>query len=159
MLVFVFITFVFLSWKIFCEWEYVPGTIQLPVGSWQAALSITVQVVGGPRDTNCRHPTLSVNHLQLSELHIHAKPQAAMTRKLPWKRESEASSSNSARNTTAQSPKLPTARQNESRHVLRTPVSRRHVRRVLDSGTKRKMILIPSHPDKNTVIGNDVLVH
>ncbi|KAJ4864950.1 hypothetical protein T069G_01480 [Trichoderma breve] len=56
-----------------------------------------------------------------------------MTRKLPWKRESEFSSSNSARNTRAQSPKLPTARQYESRDVLRTPVSRRHVRRVLDS--------------------------
>ncbi|KAL6829923.1 hypothetical protein V8C40DRAFT_238810 [Trichoderma camerunense] len=56
-----------------------------------------------------------------------------MTRKLPWKRESEASTSNSARNTTAKSPKLPTARQYENRDVLRTPVSRRHVRRVLDS--------------------------
>ncbi|KKP05049.1 hypothetical protein THAR02_02836 [Trichoderma harzianum] len=56
-----------------------------------------------------------------------------MTRKLPWKRESESSSSNSARNTTAKSPELPTARQYENRDVLRTPVSRRHVRRVLDS--------------------------
>ncbi|KAL6807687.1 hypothetical protein GGI42DRAFT_253507 [Trichoderma sp. SZMC 28013] len=56
-----------------------------------------------------------------------------MTRKLPWKRESESSPSNSARNTAAQSPKLPAARQYENRDVLRTPVSRRHVRRVLDS--------------------------
>ncbi|KAL7916059.1 hypothetical protein GGI35DRAFT_485478 [Trichoderma velutinum] len=56
-----------------------------------------------------------------------------MTRKLPWKRESESSPNNSARNTAAQSPKLPPARQYEKRDVLRTPVSRRHVRRVLDS--------------------------
>ncbi|KAK0764118.1 hypothetical protein N5P37_003513 [Trichoderma harzianum] len=56
-----------------------------------------------------------------------------MTRKLPWKRDSESSSSNSARNTKAQSPKLPPARKYENQDVLRTPVSRRHVRRVLDS--------------------------
>ncbi|KAF3068864.1 hypothetical protein CFAM422_007899 [Trichoderma lentiforme] len=72
-----------------------------------------------------------------------------MTRKLPWKRESESSSSNSARNTTAQSPKLPTARKYENRDVLRTPVSRRHVRRVLDSG--------PLNDDKFRMVDDEFL--
>ncbi|UKZ47367.1 hypothetical protein TrVGV298_001585 [Trichoderma virens] len=56
-----------------------------------------------------------------------------MARKLPWKRKSESSPSSATRNSAVQSPRLPVARQDENRDILRTPVSRRHVRRVLDS--------------------------
>ncbi|KAL6881096.1 hypothetical protein J3F83DRAFT_721009 [Trichoderma novae-zelandiae] len=62
-----------------------------------------------------------------------------MARKLPWKRDkkdSESSPSGSARIPAAQSPASSasrTAAQVERRHVVRTPVSRRHVQRVLDS--------------------------
>ncbi|KAL7938160.1 hypothetical protein V8C35DRAFT_276550 [Trichoderma chlorosporum] len=60
-----------------------------------------------------------------------------MARKLPWKRKSESSPSHSATRTTSQSPNLPAARQDENRDILRTPLSRRHARRVLDSDPLR----------------------
>ncbi|KAL7950279.1 hypothetical protein V8C42DRAFT_194746 [Trichoderma barbatum] len=56
-----------------------------------------------------------------------------MARKLPWKRESESSPSNSTGYTAAKSPRLPRSRQDDNRDILRTPLSRRHVRRVLES--------------------------
>ncbi|RFU78766.1 hypothetical protein TARUN_3472 [Trichoderma arundinaceum] len=59
-----------------------------------------------------------------------------MARKLPWKRASEAASSNSVGNATAHNSRLPAsgpAAQNEKRDILRTHASRRHARRVLDS--------------------------
>ncbi|KAH0497001.1 hypothetical protein TgHK011_004338 [Trichoderma gracile] len=66
-----------------------------------------------------------------------------MARKLPWKRQNEApepSTSRSARTSAAQSPASSASRpaaQPERRHVVRTPVSRRHVQRVLDSDPVR----------------------
>lgn len=81
------------------------------------------------------------------------KPQAAMARKLPWKRASESSPSGGTRNAAAQSSRSPASRpaaQDENRDILQTPVARRHVQRVLDSGMNTKMNLIPPHKKKKT---------
>ncbi|UKZ85019.1 uncharacterized protein TrAFT101_000897 [Trichoderma asperellum] len=98
-----------------------------------------------------------------------------MARKLPWKRTSESSTSNTAGRTAAQSPRehpsgLRSTAQDDSRDILRTPVSRRY-QRVLDSDPIRSpstsppperpheefMILGPLNDDKYRMVDDEFL--